>query len=220
MLLTVEQIQSHIALKNHPQKVEIVAVSKLQSTEKIINLHNSGQKIFAENYAQELSEKQQQLVHLNLRWHFIGKIQTNKLKQVVGKCELIHSVDSIDHAKKINQLAEHLNVQQNILWQLNLADELSKSGSSIEQLENNISALQQLKNIQLTGLMTMPPLSEDPEPSRKYFQQLKSLRDSIRTHITTCEHLSMGTTSDWKIAVEEGATLIRLGTVLFGERNI
>ena len=198
----------------------LIAVSKLQPVERILELYNNGQRAFAENYAQEFFEKQS-LLPQDIRWHFIGHLQTNKLKFIIGKVDTIHSVDSLRLASEIDKMASKLNLKQNILIQINVSQEDSKSGYSEELFWKEIDQLTSLKNIQISGLMTMPPLQNEPEQNVIYFQKcseiLKRLH-SLGKISQNCNELSMGTSSDYLVALNEGATMVRLGTILFGER--
>ena len=194
--------------------VSVVAVSKLQSIEKILTLYNQGQKDFAENYVQEAIDKIKQLDGLDIRWHFIGNLQKNKVKYLKNFFWLIHSVDSLSIAKLLNEKCNQLNHKQNILIQVNLANEESKSGFSIVHFNNQLTEFDKFKNLCVMGLMTMPPLQNSAENNRIYF---KNLNDLAKQH--QFKYLSMGTSHDFKIALEEGSTCVRLGTVLFGERK-
>lgn len=209
-------IQKQVSVTN-PQ-TQILAVSKLQSVEKIRALYSEGQRLFAENYVQEALEKQQELSDLKIEWHLIGSLQRNKVKMVVGKFSLIHSVDSLALAETIDRKASEMGLQQKVLFQLNLAGEETKGGLSEEDFLKILPALSQLKCINIVGLMTMPPLFEDPEKARPYFQKLQSILKKTQVTLPNCHELSMGTSSDYLVAASEGATLVRLGTILFGSR--
>lgn len=205
-------------LQTIPHECRLVAVSKLQSNEKIKNLYEKGQRIFAENYVQEALQKQNDLHQLEIEWHFIGHLQKNKVKQIIGKFNLIHSIDSKDLLDVLHKQLLKNNQSQNILLEINLANEKTKGGFSKDELENLLPSLGGYSQIQIQGLMTMPPLFENPNDARPFFKELRLLRDQIQKILPSCRELSMGTSSDYKIALEEGATLVRLGTVLFGER--
>lgn len=207
-------------LKAANSKAEILAVSKLQPAEKIRTLYQLGQKKFAENYVQEAISKQIELKDLDIEWHFIGSLQTNKVKFVVGQFALIHSVDSLKLAQAIDKHAGKNKIKQKILLQVNLAAEETKGGFSKQELEINFQSLCEMKNIEITGLMTMPPLFEDAEKARPYFRQLRQLRDKLKTSSTPLGVLSMGTSSDYLVAASENSSIVRLGTILFGERPI
>ena len=191
----------------------LLAVSKLQSTEKIRRLYQEGQRHFAENYIQEALQKIEELAKLEIQWHLIGPLQKNKVKFLKKNFAYIHSVDSLELAQKISEKALEIGHQQKIFLQVNLSGELSKSGFSPQTLSLNWDSLSQLKGLQILGLMTMPPLENEPEKNRKYFQELKKLGQSLNLN-----EFSMGTSHDYKVALDEGATWIRLGTVLFGDR--
>ncbi|HRO67742.1 MAG TPA: YggS family pyridoxal phosphate-dependent enzyme [Pseudobdellovibrionaceae bacterium] len=202
--------------------VSLLAVSKLQSEEKIRGLAAEGQKDFGENYVQELTGKIENLKSLNLRWHLIGHLQRNKVKFITGRCHLIHSVDSLALAREIHKKALEKSVTENVLLQVNLGGENSKDGFSESALAEAWSDLAALSQLRIHGLMTMPPLQNEPEQNRVFFSKLRSLKDHYRSLADSNRHplseLSMGTSHDFEVAVEEGATWIRVGTLAFGER--
>lgn len=216
--MELSSILLHIQNKATAPNARLVAVSKTQSAARIRELAAQGQKIFAENYVQEALPKVKELSDLGLEWHFIGRLQKNKVKQVVGVFDLIHSVDSLDLAETINRIAGEKGHIQRVLLQLNLASEESKGGFSRVEFSEKIEALQDLKNLQIEGLMTMPPLFEEAERSRPYFQELRELEKKYGKDFPLLYELSMGTSADFEVALEEGATLVRLGTLVFGER--
>ncbi|HWU44792.1 MAG TPA: YggS family pyridoxal phosphate-dependent enzyme [Bdellovibrio sp.] len=216
-------MQTLTTLQSQISPAKILAVSKLQPQEKIRALYNESQRLFGENYVQEALTKLQQLEDLkDIEWHFIGHLQKNKAKQVVGRFHLIHSVDSLELAKMLSHQCETQGVTQNILLQVNLAGEESKSGFSKEIVISQWSEITRLPHLHIFGLMTMPPLTETGEQVRHYFRELRELRDELQKHVDAAVHplteLSMGTSHDYQVAVEEGATILRLGTILFGER--
>lgn len=194
-----------------PKSVRLVAVSKLQPLSKIHEAHREGQLDFGENYVQEALEKMAALQMPDVRWHLIGPVQSNKINKILKKFFLIHSVDSLKTAEEINKRAQRDGHVQPVLLQLNLAREATKSGQSESDLRQNWSRYQELKNLEIQGLMTMPPLEG---PSMVYFQQLRDLAQEFGLR-----ELSMGTSSDWKEAIACGATMIRIGTAVFGERS-
>ncbi|MGZ3768826.1 MAG: YggS family pyridoxal phosphate-dependent enzyme [Bdellovibrio sp.] len=201
----------------------VLAVSKLQPEEKIRALYKEGQRLFGENYVQEALDKIDHLQDLqDIEWHLIGHLQKNKAKYVVGKFALIHSVDSLELAEALSRQCVNKNVKQAILIQINLAKEETKSGFDEQNLKNSWSKLISLPSLQIQGLMTMPPLTENGEEVRPYFRELRELLNELRISTDLNRHplreLSMGTSHDFKVAVEEGATIVRLGTILFGER--
>jgi len=192
----------------------LLAVSKLQSLEKIQKLYNEGQKDFAENYIQEAIDKIATLKDLPIRWHLIGPIQKNKVKFLKKNFEYIHSIDSLELAQKISQKALEMNHQQKVFIQINLSQELTKSGFSLTDFKTAWPELCLLTGIKIVGLMTMPPLENEPENNRPLFRELKKMGQSMNLN-----EFSMGTSHDYKVALEEGATWIRLGTILFGDRT-
>ena len=202
---------------------QILAVSKLQTIEKIRHLYSENQRAFGENYVQEALQKQHSLKDCpDIQWHLIGHLQKNKVKLVVGRFTLIHSVDSLKLAEAINRQCESKGLSQDILLQVNLAEEDSKEGFSKKELLEKWPRLQILPHIQILGLMTMPPLTENPEDVRPYFRELAKLKIGLENSRIadrhTLQHLSMGTSHDFQVAIQEGATLVRLGTILFGDR--
>lgn len=216
---------NYLEIKSELSKIsagtKIIAVSKLQPIEKIKELRAKGHLDFGENYVQELLEKQKLINDSEVRWHFIGHLQSNKAKLIVGNVELIHSVDSLKLAQRIDQEAFKKKIIQKILLQVNVAQEDSKSGFSELELMNSWPELCMLKNIQIQGLMTMPPLQNLPEQNVIYFQKLKNLLNVLNTSKKlshNLEELSMGTSGDYNCAAHEGATMVRIGTLLFGER--
>jgi PLP dependent protein len=207
--ISLELLRSEI-----PKSTQIVAVSKKQNETKIRELYNQGQKIFAENYVQEALLKQYIMEYLlDVQWHFIGHLQKNKVKLIIGKFALIHSVDTMELAELIGQKSFEVGITQKILLQINLAEEATKGGLSKSEFLKQLPQIKKIKGLEVVGLMTMPPLFEDPKMAIPIFQELKTLADQAEL-----TELSMGTSSDYKEATQCGATLIRLGTILFGER--
>ncbi len=192
----------------------LLAVSKLQSAEKIKNLYLSGLRDFAENYIQDAIIKINELKDLQIHWHLIGKVQKNKVKYLNRNFEYIHSVDSFELAKKISDQAINLNFLQKVFLQVNISKEESKSGFEENELLQKWDSLKELKGLSIVGLMTMPPLDNEPQNNQIYFKKIKKLADQLKL-----KELSMGTSHDYQIALKEGATWIRLGTMLFGERT-
>ena len=202
-----------------PGDVTLVAVSKLHPASDVRALAESGQTEFGENYVQEALGKQDELAGLPVNWHFIGGLQSNKAKYVAGNFTLVHSVDSSKLAQALHKKAASLGLVQDILLQVNIAGEVQKSGipeQSLPQLAEEVLAM---KGVRLVGLMTMPPFFDDPEGARPVFSRLRELRDGLETRLgMKLPHLSMGMTGDFIPAVQEGATLVRIGTRIFGER--
>ena len=200
------------------ESLKILAVSKLQPIQKIRNLYEKGHRLFGENYVQEALLKQDLLKDLEIVWHMIGTLQRNKVKLVVGKFQLIHSVDSYELAQAISNQAVKIKTLQKVLLQVNLAQEITKGGLSRERLLQQWADITSLSGIEITGLMTMPPLSDDPEEVRPYFNELSKLQTELIKQGPgrhPLRELSMGTSHDYHVAIEEGATIVRLGTILF-----
>lgn len=223
MVKSLLDIQNEIqSLSPFASKVKLLAVSKKQSPEKIINLYNQGQTSFGENYVQEALEKIA-TIQLPIKWHFIGHLQSNKVKDVVGKFVLIHSVDSLKLAQMINKKSHDLNIKQNILIEVNIGSEESKAGFSIAELLKCWQELVTLENICIQGFMCLPPLEEDDSITASYFKKMHQLALDLKARTPLDKHplteLSMGTSGDYPIALKNNATIIRLGTILFGERN-
>lgn len=205
----------------NPQDVTLIAVSKTKPVEMIVEAMEAGKKEFGENKAQEMKEKQETLPE-DLHWHFIGHLQTNKVKYVVGRAVLIHSVDSMHLAEAIDKESAKKKVVSDILIEVNVAQEASKFGVKPEETEQMVRDLAKLSHIHVCGLMTIAPYVENPEENRDIFHQLKKLSvDIAAKNIDNIDMnvLSMGMTGDYEVAIEEGATHVRVGTGIFGERD-
>jgi pyridoxal phosphate enzyme (YggS family) len=202
------------------KNVTLVAVSKTKPVEDILSLYNLGQRDFGENYVQELIEKEKQLPK-DIRWHFIGHLQTNKVKLILPFVYLIQGVDSLKLLKEINKQSEKVNKITNCLLQFHIAQEETKFGLDEEEANVLISKLanEQIKNINVVGLMGMASFTNDENQIRKEFRYLKSLQQKLKTENLKLETLSMGMTADYKIAIEEGSNMIRVGSLIFGSRN-
>lgn len=196
----------------------LIAVSKQQSIEKILNLYSQGQRIFAENYVQELLEKKDKVNKKDIQWHFIGPIQTNKINKIVGEVELIHSVDNEKAIVKINSVAKEKKLFQKILIQVNLSGEETKSGVIEDDIDSLLDITENMQNVVVIGFMTMPPPVDDPQKSRIYFQKLNKILIEKKKKYNKLKELSMGTTQDYFVAMEEGATYVRIGEAVFGKR--
>lgn len=202
------------------ENVTLICVSKTKPVEMIEEAYNLGQREFGENKAQEMKEKYE-LLPKDIRWHFIGHLQTNKVKYVVGRAYLIHSVDSLHLAEAIEEESRKKGVISNILVEVNVAEEESKFGIRTEEALKLVEDIAALPHIRVMGLMTIAPFVEDPEENRKIFRRLYELSVDIKqknTHNVTMDILSMGMTNDYEVAIEEGAAYIRVGTGIFGER--
>lgn len=210
-----------------PFHTKIIAVSKKQPVSKIVSLFQDRQVDFAENYVQELLEKMNSdamtAISKNgqspLHWHFIGRLQKNKVKKIVGKVKLIHSVDSFELAMAISEASIALGTRQPILLQINIASDQAKAGFDSARVTEVLQKIVDLPGIELKGFMTMPPLTNTPEENRPHFKQLRDFRDQSQLRFPSIKELSMGTSQDYLVAAQEGSTMIRLGTVLFGARE-
>ena len=223
MALNIEAIEKRIVdaaqhVRRSSKDVCLIAVSKKQSIVAIKAAIDCGQIHFGENYAQELSLKRDAMTNSAVCWHFIGKLQRNKVSQIVGNVTLIHAVDSVALAQAIDKEAVKRGVVQDILLAINLADEVSKTGIAIDDADGLLDEINELQGIKCKGLMGMPPLANNAENNRKYFCRLRMLRDRLMSIHPSLTELSMGTSHDFEVAVEEGATLIRVGTSIFGAR--
>ena len=202
------------------KNVTLVAVSKTKPVEDILELYKLGQRDFGENYVQELIEKEKQLPK-DIRWHFIGHLQSNKAKQIINFVRLIHGVDSLKLLKEINKQSEKINTITNCLLQVHIAQEETKFGLDEEEISLIISEFYNLKmkNVDVTGLMGMATNTDNENQIRKEFHYLKSLRQKLQTTNFQLQTLSMGMTADYTIAIEEGSNMIRVGSLIFGNRN-
>ena len=214
-----EKIRSEI-----PAHVKLVAVSKVQPNEKVLEAYKAGHRLFGENKAQELISRQPEFPD-DVKWHFIGHLQRNKVKYIAPFVEMIESVDSLKLLKEINKHAIKNERLINCLLQFHIAKEESKFGLSIDEFLEMASSpvFSELKNIKLCGVMGMATFTEDMDMVRKEFRQLKSIFDRIKGDYFNSDEafkeISMGMTSDYKVAIEEGSTIVRIGTAIFGERN-
>jgi pyridoxal phosphate enzyme (YggS family) len=200
-------------------EVKLVAVSKYFGVDAIIEAKNCGLTDFGENRAQELTLKYEKLGN-SVTWHMIGTLQKNKVKYAVNAAELIHSVDSVELVEEINKRAEKIGKIQKILLEVKTSEEETKSGLESEnEILSLVKRCSELKNIKLKGFMTMAPLTEDANIIRKSFRDLRNLKDQINNKGYSLTELSMGMTSDFEIAIEEGATMIRIGSAIFGDRD-
>ncbi|WP_353683761.1 YggS family pyridoxal phosphate-dependent enzyme [Thermodesulfovibrio sp. 3907-1M] len=217
---------TYAALKagRNPEEIKLIAVTKSQSIDKIKEAAQLGLRVFGENRVQEAKNKIEALTEfmaqwrINIEWHMIGHLQSNKAKDAVRLFELIHSVDSEKLAALINKEAEKIGKIQRVLIQVKLSEEESKFGIEPEDTEKLIEFCSKLPNIKVEGLMTIPPYFENPEDVRPYFRKLRQLRDFLSGKYSFIKELSMGMSHDFEVAIEEGATMVRIGTALFGQR--
>lgn len=204
-----------------PDSIGLIVVSKQMPTEKIIEAYQAGAKCFGENKVQEAISKTDEVNAKDISWHFIGHLQKNKIKFLDSRFDLIHSVDSLFLAEKISTHCEGQNRKQSVLLQVNISGEETKFGMTPSELEEQLPSFGKLKGVRIQGLMTIPPQDPDAENSRQYFSALRELRDKCQAKNVEgveLKELSMGMTNDYPIAVEEGATLVRVGTAIFGQR--
>jgi len=203
-----------------PASVRLVAVSKTKSAAMVDEAALSGQLLFGENYVQEFAAKAA-AVREPVEWHFIGALQSNKVRQLAGLVTMIHSVDRLSLAEEIDRQWGKLGKRCDILIQVNIAGEATKSGTTGEELADLVRRVAKLPHLRIRGLMTMPPFFDDPDAARPYFRQLKELSARIadeRIPGVAMDELSMGMSGDFEAAVEEGATLVRIGSAIFGMR--
>lgn len=203
-----------------PSSVKLVVVTKTVDAGRIRESVDAGAQILGENRVQEAKGKIETLGAV-AHWHLIGHLQTNKAKYAVKLFDLIHSVDNLDLAKEIDKQAAKINKVQDALFEVSIAGEAAKAGVAIENAVDLVREAAKLKNIAIKGLMTMPPFLNDPEEVRPYFKKLRELSDRIANEKipgVSMKELSMGMSGDFEVAIEEGATMVRVGTAIFGER--
>ena len=204
-----------------PKEVTLIAVSKTKPVEMLQEVYDAGGRNFGENKVQEIMDKYDQLP-ADINWHMIGHLQRNKVKYIVDKVKMIHSVDSLRLAETIDKEAKKKGVTVPILVEVNVAEEDSKFGLSLEEVTALVEDISKLSNVRVCGLTTVAPLVEDPEENREVFRSLKKLSVDIAAkniNNVTMSVLSMGMTNDYEVAVEEGATMVRVGTAIFGARD-
>ena len=206
----------------NPDEITLIAVSKKKEIPVVQEGIEGGIRHLGENYIQEAVDKISALDrYTDVTWHFIGHLQSNKARFAVRYFDMIHTVDSFKLAREIDKQARKIEKIQDILLQVNIGQELSKSGSDLKEIFNLAQEVSTLENIRVQGLMCMPPYSDDPEAARPYFQHLSQIRSQITRMdlpTVTMAHLSMGMSSDFMVAIEEGATMVRVGTAIFGSR--
>lgn len=205
-----------------PDEITLVAISKTKPNEKIMEAFGAGQVHFGENRAKELEDKMEQIEEPGIQWHYVGALQTNKIKYMVDRVDWIESVHKKKALKEIEKRASDIDRVINTLIQVNISDEDQKSGCDPEQLPTILEYAQQLKHTKVCGLMGMATFTDDMEKVRREFSKLRELRDSHRNSYSgsvNLEHLSMGMSNDFEEAIREGSTMVRIGTAIFGERN-
>ena len=203
------------------EEVRLIAVSKTKPVSDIEEVLTTGILDYGENKVQELSDKYDVLPK-NIRWHMIGHLQRNKVEYLIGKTVLIHSVDSLRLAEQIEHEAAKADTIMNVLIEVNVAGEESKFGTTCNEAIELVRAVAALKHVKIKGLMTIAPFTDNPEDNRIYFKKLKQLSVDIKSKNidnVDMDELSMGMTGDYEVAIEEGATMVRVGTGIFGKRN-
>ncbi|HVF70863.1 MAG TPA: YggS family pyridoxal phosphate-dependent enzyme [Chthoniobacterales bacterium] len=200
-------------------EIELIAISKTHEPEKVRAAFDAGQEVFGESRVQEARAKIP-LLPSAARWHFVGRLQRNKIRHALPLFELFHSVDSVALARDMSRIAEEEGLRPRVLLEVNVAGEGSKIGFRPDSLRAEMEQLLELPGLTLEGLMTIPPLAPEPEASRKHFVAVRELRDELAAAFSVgLPHLSMGMTGDFTVAIEEGATLVRVGTAIFGKRT-
>ncbi|MCA1797451.1 MAG: YggS family pyridoxal phosphate-dependent enzyme [Geobacteraceae bacterium] len=205
-----------------PETVELIAVSKKKPASMIDAAAHAGQQLFGESYVQEFCDKEAEVTE-DVRWHFVGALQSNKVKYLRGKVEMIHALDRYSLAREINKQWRKLDKTIDVLIQVNLAGEQSKAGVAPEDVQALVERVAELPHVRVRGLMALPPMAEDPEETRPWFRQLCALAhklDTLELPGVSMDTLSMGMSHDFEVAIEEGATLIRVGTAIFGAREV
>ena len=215
-----EEVEARIT-RACERSVTLISVSKTKPAEMLQEAYDAGSRDFGENKPQEIREKYPQLP-TDIRWHMIGHLQRNKIKYIIDKVYMIHSVDSIRLAEAIDEEAKKHGIVMPVLIEVNVAEEESKFGVHLDKAESLIRQISELSNIQVQGLMTIAPFTENAEDNRIYFRKLRNLyvdiKDKNIDNVNMC-NLSMGMTGDYEVAVEEGATMVRVGTGIFGARS-
>ncbi len=216
---------AHAAMRSgrEPQDVKLIAVTKEVGSELIHQAVHIGLREFGESRIQAAREKIPEVRSLDPRarivWHLIGHLQTNKAKAAVKLFDIIHSVDSLELARSLNRHAGEVGKRQRILLQVKLSDEESKYGILKNKIRSVLAEVFGMQNLRVEGLMTIPPFFEDPEKARPYFRELREVRDEAVSAGHDMKELSMGMSNDFTVAIEEGATMVRIGTAIFGERR-
>jgi len=203
------------------EPLRLVAVTKGVDASRIVEAAALGVRDFGENYAQEFMEKRARLEEAgmtDIRWHFVGRLQRNKVKYLVGRVKLIHSLDSVAVAREIEKRAARAGVEVPVLVEVNLGGEHSKGGVAAGDVQRFVEEVSLLEHVHVVGLMTIPPPTVDPERSRPYFVRLRELRDELSRRFPSVRELSMGMSDDYEVAIEEGATYVRIGRAIFGRR--
>lgn len=202
-----------------PSEVQILGVAKDQPTERIKEVYKYGIRLIGENKTQEAEAHKEELKSLDITWHFIGKLQKNKINRILRNFDFIESVDGV---KSLEHIHKRVSKEIEVFIEINIGDEKNKSGFTVDGLRKALNYISLLDRVKITGLMTLPPYSDDQEDIRPYFNKVQKLKDELNglnLKNFDIKHLSMGMSNDYEVAVEEGATIVRLGTAIFGRRN-
>jgi pyridoxal phosphate enzyme (YggS family) len=205
--------------KRPERSVQLLAVSKTRSPDEILSAYNCGQTCFGESYLQEALTKISQLKDRSIEWHFIGRVQSNKTRAIAESFDWVHSIDKLKHAQRLSEQRPDSMEQLKICLQINIDDEESKGGIKPEDAADFVQQISQLPRLQLKGLMTLPTPSDNLNEQRLPFRNLRDLRDQLATSSLPLDTLSMGMSGDMEAAIAEGATIVRVGTAIFGPRN-
>jgi pyridoxal phosphate enzyme (YggS family) len=216
------QVKIHAALRsaNRQDTVQLLAVSKAQTADKLREAYLSGQRLFGENYVQEAISKQEQLADLNIEWHFIGPIQSNKTQLIAQHFDWVHSVDRLKIAQRLSDARPSKQAPLNICIQINSSFEDTKSGADLAEVTSLATAINQLPNLKLRGLMSIPAPASDYDKQRAQFKIVSDTFNSLKQQGFIIDILSIGMSNDYVAAIHEGATIIRIGSALFGERKV
>jgi PLP dependent protein len=201
-----------------PSEVQIMGVAKGQTSDRIEEASKCGIKMIGENKTQEADLHQAELKHLDIKWHFVGKLQKNKINRILKSFDFIESVDGV---KSLEHIHKRVSKEIEVFIEINIGEEKNKSGFTIDGLKKALNYIALLDRVRITGLMCIPPISDDPEEMRPYYRKLRELKEEINLLNLpnfNVKHLSMGMSNDYEVAIEEGATIVRIGTALFGRR--
>jgi pyridoxal phosphate enzyme (YggS family) len=216
----IQEINNQLKLASSGQNtnIQLLAVSKGQDEKKIEEVFEAGQKLFGENYVQEAIEKQKKLVHLDIKWHFIGPIQSNKCKLIAENFSWVHSVDRIKVANKLNDAINDKTLI-NVCIQVNISNEDSKSGLKINEIDSLAEHINSLDKLTLRGLMAIPSNTGNDEILKNEYKQLKVLYENLKKKYLSVDTLSMGMSNDYLLAIKNGSNLVRIGSKIFGKRT-
>lgn len=213
--------ESAESINRDPSKIKLVAVGKNHPPKKIIEIMKNGHNRFGENRVQELLDKHELFYDQDIKWHFIGHLQKNKVKYLmkIDQLEMIESIDSLEIANEVNQQAGEFDKNIKILLQVNIANDPSKFGFSKEELEKALNEIEKKDNLIVKGLMTITPYEAEMEETKKYYREMKSLVDNLNNKDHNLTEISMGMSRDYSMAIKQGATIVRVGTAIFGKRK-